>query len=294
MTQLELINENDPSGPVNGFDLIAQIFNYEGHQIRTVVIGGKPWLVVPDILAVLGVGNSTEAVRSLDDDEFSTTEVVDSAGRRQPNTYIVNEPGFYSLVMRSRKAKAKAFKRWVIHEVLPALSRTGRYELPAQRELSDLEIAERHLDAVKARLAAETRAELAEAKVAELEPAAENWEQIQGGTGIVLTSFRKKYFGKVPERSFFEHLYARGYLIDQRGTGSWSESRKRHRDGWQHRHPTAKGGAYLYLHTVNDRAGERRENVRVLSGEPELALRDALTRDGLAPNIQPATKEIES
>lgn len=71
-------------------------------------------------------GNPTETVKMFDKDEFSTTEVIDSIGRRQ-QTYIISEPGLYRLVMRSRKPEAKEFQRWVTHEVLPQIRKTGGY-----------------------------------------------------------------------------------------------------------------------------------------------------------------------
>ncbi|WP_199824065.1 Bro-N domain-containing protein [Streptomyces sp. NBRC 109706] len=103
--------------------------------MRTVLVDGEPWWVAADVLKVLTLKNVTEALRGLDEDEFSTTEVVDSTGRHQPNTYVVNEPGLYSLILRSRKPQAKAFKRWITHEVIPQIRRTGAYA-PGRREVT--------------------------------------------------------------------------------------------------------------------------------------------------------------
>lgn len=106
---------------------LAQVFAYADHRIRMVMIDSLPWFVALDVLRVLSIGNVTDAMRALDDDEFDSTEVVDAAGRRQPGTYIVNEPGLYSLILRSRKPEARPFKRWVTHDVLPEIRRTGAY-----------------------------------------------------------------------------------------------------------------------------------------------------------------------
>jgi prophage antirepressor-like protein len=103
-------------------------FPETAQPVRSIAIDGEPWWVARDVLDVLGVKNPTEAMRGLDHDEFSSTEVVDSAGKRQPNTYIINEPGLYSLMLRSRKPQAKAFKRWITHEVIPSIRKHGRYE----------------------------------------------------------------------------------------------------------------------------------------------------------------------
>ncbi len=82
---------------------------------------------------ILGIKNSRDAVNSLDDDEKRTVVITDfqSGGRGGDNgmRVIVNEPGLYSLILRSRKLQAKAFNRWITHEVIPAIRNTGRYEL---------------------------------------------------------------------------------------------------------------------------------------------------------------------
>lgn len=80
--------------------------------------------MVRDVIGHLGLGNVTEAMRRLDEDEFSSTEVTDSLGRSQ-ETYVVNEPGLYNLILGSRKQEAKRFKRWVTHEVLPSIRNHG-------------------------------------------------------------------------------------------------------------------------------------------------------------------------
>lgn len=107
---------------------LANVFNYGGYQVRTVVQDGEPWFVATDICDVLDVGNSRQALTRLDDDEKNTvilTDGIKTAGN--PNVAIINESGLYSLVMGSRKAEAKAFKKWVTSEVLPAIRKTGRY-----------------------------------------------------------------------------------------------------------------------------------------------------------------------
>ena len=103
-----------------------QAFDFNERAVRCIMKDGEPWWVAKDVCDVLELGNITESLRRLDDDEFSSTEVVDSLGRTQ-QMQIVNEPGLYSLILGSRKPEAKAFKRWVTHEVLPCLRRNGFY-----------------------------------------------------------------------------------------------------------------------------------------------------------------------
>lgn len=102
-------------------------FDFRGASLRTLTDGaGGAWFVLKDCMSILDLGNPTETVKMFDKDEFSTTEVIDSIGRRQ-QTYIISEPGLYRLVMRSRKPEAKEFQRWVTHEVLPQIRKTGGY-----------------------------------------------------------------------------------------------------------------------------------------------------------------------
>ena len=140
-----------------------QVFSFEKKDVRVVMRGTEPWFVAKDICEVLELGNTTEELRRLEDDEFSLTEVVDSLGRKQ-RMQAVNEPGLYSLVLGSRKPEAKAFKRWVTHDVLPQLRKTGSYSVKdkgkenpddAQRlELARkrLEIQKRNADARMAKI----------------------------------------------------------------------------------------------------------------------------------------------
>lgn len=103
-------------------------FAFEEQLVRTVMIEDEPWFVAKDVCAVLSIKNSRDAVENLDDDEKGVVN-TDTLGGPQAVT-IINESGVYALVFRSRKPQAKLFRKWVTSEVLPALRRTGRYEMP--------------------------------------------------------------------------------------------------------------------------------------------------------------------
>lgn len=110
-----------------------QKFDFKGAALRTLTDeAGEPWFVLKDCMSILDLGNPTETVKMFDKDEFSTTEVIDSIGRRQ-QTYIISEPGLYRLVMKSRKPEAKEFQRWVTHEVLPSIRKHGGYMAGQER-----------------------------------------------------------------------------------------------------------------------------------------------------------------
>lgn len=98
---------------------------------------GNPWFVAKDVCRVLEISNHRDAVSQLDDDERDGVGITDSMGREQYMSTI-SESGLYALVFRSRKLEAKAFSKWVCSEVLPALRRTGRYELPRLTRLAAL------------------------------------------------------------------------------------------------------------------------------------------------------------
>lgn len=108
----------------------AFTFNASNQQVRTVAIDGEPYFVAKDVCDVLGHTNPSVAIQMLDDDERAKKSLG-----RQGETWLVNESGLYDLIFRSNKPEAKAFRKWVTSEVLPALRRTGCYELvPADTE----------------------------------------------------------------------------------------------------------------------------------------------------------------
>ena len=103
-----------------------QVFNYtEQHQIRTTVIDGEPWFVAKDVCDVLGLSNITEALRGLDEDELSS-EILKSGGQNR-EMRTISESGLYALIFRSSKPESKQFSRWVRHEVLPSIRKSGIY-----------------------------------------------------------------------------------------------------------------------------------------------------------------------
>lgn len=106
-----------------------QVFTFEEREVRVVNRDGAPWWVAKDICDVLGLTDARKSVELLDEDERNIIPVMDALGRSQ-GTNIISEAGLYSLILRSRKPEAKRFKRWVTHDVLPAIRATGAYVLP--------------------------------------------------------------------------------------------------------------------------------------------------------------------
>ena len=102
-----------------------QIFSYNDQEVRTVIIDGTLCWVASDVCKALSIVNVSDALQSLDEDE-KLLSVLPIAGQRR-KVLCVNEPGLYHLIFTSRKSEAKAFKRWVTHEVLPSIRKTGSY-----------------------------------------------------------------------------------------------------------------------------------------------------------------------
>lgn len=107
-----------------------QTFNFNGNQIRTLEFDGVPYFVGKDVAEVLGYSNTRDAiVKHVDyEDKKDDVAICDSIGREQ-KTIIINESGLYSLILSSKLPKAKEFKRWITSEVLPAIRKTGKYEV---------------------------------------------------------------------------------------------------------------------------------------------------------------------
>lgn len=172
-----------------------QHLDFHGHEIRATTVNDAPAILTADALAVLDLGRSSVAL--LDDDEKGV-HTVDTLGGRQSMSYVT-ESGLYSLILRSRKPEAKAFKRWITHEVLPALRQTGTYavapayELPASfadalRQLAD---ASEQLEAVA--------------------PKAEAYDALMDSTGLYSMQAAAKALGWGPN-VFFRDLRRLGIL----------------------------------------------------------------------------------
>lgn len=101
-------------------------FNFESREIRTLLINDQPWFVAVDVCQALEIRNNRDAISRLDEDERGVATTDTPSGRQAMG--VINESGLYSLILTSRKATAKRFKKWVTAEVLPAIRKHGRYE----------------------------------------------------------------------------------------------------------------------------------------------------------------------
>lgn len=112
---------------------IVKLFDYNQSQLRTLVIDNEIWFIAQDVCGILEVKNNRDALSRLDDDEKMELGRESIVGLTDdPNTVrlsAISESGLYSLVLSSRKPEAKPFKRWVTHDVIPAIRKHGKYEI---------------------------------------------------------------------------------------------------------------------------------------------------------------------
>lgn len=116
-----------------------QVFDFNENAVRVIMKDDQPWFVAKDVCDALEIVNHKDAIKALDDDEKSGVGISDPHGREQV-TNVISESGLYSLVFRSNKPEAKKFKKWVTSEVLPAIRKTGSYNIGAK--LRELDIQE--------------------------------------------------------------------------------------------------------------------------------------------------------
>lgn len=244
-------------------------------KIRVTMMNGEPWFVAADVCKALEIGNPSQAVTRLDDDERDTLISNEGATKGRP-VNVVNEPGLYGLVLASRKKEAKAFKRWITHDVLPSIRKHGAYMTPQtlDRIISDPDFGIRLLTELKtereqkAALQAENAAltETNAALEAQIEADAPRvmWAKVAEGSkdGMLIREFVKflRPLGIViGEKRMFADLREKGYLIKA--------------EGRDHNKPTQKA-MELGLFTVKERL------VSTPDGESKLVTTPLLTEKG--------------
>lgn len=191
-------------------------FPATGATVRTVLRDGEPWFVALDVCRALGIVNPSDAVGGLDDDEKGVA-TTDTPGGQQ-DVRIINEPGLYSLILRSRRPEAKTFKRWVTHDVLPAIRQTGRYEVaPA--------LPQSYADALRELAAQVEETERVKAELETAAPKADAWDTLASGRGDYSVGDAAKILSRDPaitigERRLFAKLHDLRWIY-RAGDGRW-------------------------------------------------------------------------
>lgn len=123
-------------------------FEFESHMVRAVSVDGEPWFVAADVARVLGYRMASDMTRRLDDEDKGTRSMRTPSGDQEMT--IISEPGLYVAVLGSKVPGARAFKRWITHEVIPAIRKTGGYTV--QPALTEDEIVAQALQITTAKV----------------------------------------------------------------------------------------------------------------------------------------------
>lgn len=193
-----------------------QKFDFKGTSLRTLTDeAGEPWFVAKDVCDVLGYTNASKAINDhVNQEDKLNNESLSSLGQR--GGWLVNESGLYSLVLSSKLPTAKEFKRWVTHEVLPAIRKTGGY-IPTTDVDDDMTIlakavmiSQRTMEAQKQRIAEQ------QTRIVELEPKARFADAVAASDGTCLVGELAKMLRQngmdIGQNRLFRLLQADGYL----------------------------------------------------------------------------------
>ena len=168
-----------------------QIFNNpEFGEVRTTVIDGEPWFVGKDVAVALGYESPRAAVsKKVDEEDRGVSKMATPSGEQEMT--IINESGLYGLVLSSKLPTAKKFKRWVTSEVLPAIRKTGGYQVPqspAEQMAQGILAAQKLLAEKDTTIAKQTQL------IGELKPKADYTDRIlQSKSLVTITQIAKDY-----------------------------------------------------------------------------------------------------
>lgn len=168
---------------------------------------GEPWFVAKDVCDALCLGRQHDSTRYLDADEKGEGLVDTPSGKQ--TMVVINEPGFYKLIMKSRKPEAKAFQRWVTHDVLPSIRKKGGYIAAAPDETPEQIMA-------RAVLLAQDTIARQKAQIEELKPKALFADAVAASDGTCLVGELAKMLRQngvqIGQNRLFEKLRQDGYL----------------------------------------------------------------------------------
>lgn len=242
----------------------VQLFNFENHEVRSLLINSEPWFVGKDVAEVLGYERADNAIRNHIDKEDKLMHQISASGQNR-NMTIINESGLYSLVLSSKLPSAKKFKRWVTSEVLPALRKTGQYQV---KELSGQELMAKALIEAQSVLAAKDKV------IEEMKPKASYYDVILNCKGLLATSVIAKDYGWSAIR-LNEYLHKKGIQFKQGKT--WLLYQKYATEGYAstktHEHLGNDGTNHANVHTYWTQKGRR-------------FIYDLLKNDGIVPLIE--------
>lgn len=191
----------------------VQLFNFENHEVRSLLLNNEPWFVGKDVAEALGYSKARNAIAThIDSEDKMGAPIQGTLGGVQEMT-VINESGLYSLVLSSKLPSAKKFKRWVTSEVLPALRKTEQYQV---KELSGQELMAKALIEAQSVLAAKDKQiEEMKPKVVFADAVATSHTSILVGE---LAKILKQNGIDMGQKRLFAWLREKGYLIKRQGT----------------------------------------------------------------------------
>ena len=189
------------------------LFQYKGENIRVTIVDDEPWFVASDVSRVLEYRMASDMTRRLNDEDKGYALLSTPGGDQQMT--IINESGLYDAVFRSNADGARGFRRWVTHDVLPAIRKTGSYNAPAA--ISFEEMTAHVIAGLQERIAE------AQARAKELESPAAAWESLSKAEGDFTVSDAAKTLARdgiaTGPRKLYDWLDAEGWIF-RRG-GRW-------------------------------------------------------------------------
>ena len=186
--------------------------NEQFGEIRTALIENEPWFVAVDVCRALEIGNSSQAISRLDADEKMITLISNEGNKRgNPNMTVVNEPGLYTLILSSRKPEAKAFKRWITHDVIPMIRKTGGYMTDSLLERIQKEPAV-IVEFAQALILERNRVKALECELITAKPKADYYDAFINPDDCTNIRTTAKEL-KIPERKFVQFLLKEKYLF---------------------------------------------------------------------------------
>lgn len=191
----------------------VQLFNFESHEVRSLLLNNEPWFVGKDVAEALGYSKARNAIAThIDSEDKKDAPIQGTLGGVQEMT-VINESGLYALIFGSKLESAQKFKRWVTSEVLPALRKTGQYQV---KELSGSELMAKALIEAQSVLAAKDK------QIEEMKPKALFADAVATSHTSILVGELAKILKQngidMGQKRLFAWLREKGYLIKRQGT----------------------------------------------------------------------------
>lgn len=249
-----------------------QAFNFNGSDVRVLVINGNPYFVGKDVATILGYKNTKDALlKHVDEEDKLGSQIATSGQNREMK--VINESGLYSLILSSKLPSAKKFKRWVTSEVLPAIRKHGAYM--TNEKIEEVLLNPDTIIKLATELKTEReRRSIAEQRVNELTPKASYYDLVLSNESLVTITQIAKDYG-MSGQTMNHKLHDLGVIYKQGNT--WLLYSKYQRTGWTHSETImvdkADGTQKAVMHTKWTQKGR-------------LGLYELLKRHGILPLIE--------